>query len=457
MTGFGAAEGAVAGGRLRVEIRTVNHRFFNFAPKLPSELAALEAELRERLRKDFDRGHVGGVGALGRSTRSARRRWRSTCRAREAAAARLAGAASRRSASSGEVTLELVARQPEVLVTTERRGDRRSPGPRSSRSWRRRPPSAGPCGAREGAALGAELLAPARPRSRRVRAIIAERAPERLVRERDRLRASVAQLLDGPAGGRAAAGAGDRASWPTSWTSPRSWCGSARTSRRVATALAGDRPVGQAARLPGAGAGARGEHDGLEGERRRDRAGGHRHEGGAGEVPRAAREPRVTPFLLVLSSPSGGGKTTIARQLLGDAARPGVLGLGHDAAAAAGRAGRASDYHFLPRDEFDAPGRRPASSSSGRSTAATSTARCGPRSSGSSRRAGTWCSTSRCRARGRCGGRSRPRCRSSCCRRRPRSLVERLGAAEHRDGRGAARAGWQRAARRSWRRASTTT
>jgi uncharacterized protein YicC (UPF0701 family) len=36
MTGFGAAEGAVAGGRLRVEIRTVNHRFFNFAPKLPT-------------------------------------------------------------------------------------------------------------------------------------------------------------------------------------------------------------------------------------------------------------------------------------------------------------------------------------------------------------------------------------------------------------------------------------
>ena len=58
MTGFGAAEGAVAGRRLRVEIRTVNHRYFNLSAKLPSDLTLLEGELRERLRRDFDRGHL---------------------------------------------------------------------------------------------------------------------------------------------------------------------------------------------------------------------------------------------------------------------------------------------------------------------------------------------------------------------------------------------------------------
>ncbi|HSR89944.1 MAG TPA: YicC/YloC family endoribonuclease, partial [Gemmatimonadales bacterium] len=58
MTGFGAAEGAVAGGRVRVEIRTVNHRHFNPSLKLSGDLIPLEAELRERLRKDFDRGHI---------------------------------------------------------------------------------------------------------------------------------------------------------------------------------------------------------------------------------------------------------------------------------------------------------------------------------------------------------------------------------------------------------------
>jgi uncharacterized protein (TIGR00255 family) len=58
MTGFGAAEGPTAGGRLRVEIRTVNHRFFNLAPRLPADLAGIEGELRERLRREFDRGHI---------------------------------------------------------------------------------------------------------------------------------------------------------------------------------------------------------------------------------------------------------------------------------------------------------------------------------------------------------------------------------------------------------------
>src|SRR5262245_22367138 len=58
MTGFGAAEGKVAGGRLRVEIRTVNHRYFNSQFKLPLDLVSLEGELRERLRALLERGHV---------------------------------------------------------------------------------------------------------------------------------------------------------------------------------------------------------------------------------------------------------------------------------------------------------------------------------------------------------------------------------------------------------------
>ncbi len=58
MTGFGAAEGKVAGGRLRIEIRTVNHRYFNPQLKLPYDLAGVEGELRERLRAFLERGHV---------------------------------------------------------------------------------------------------------------------------------------------------------------------------------------------------------------------------------------------------------------------------------------------------------------------------------------------------------------------------------------------------------------
>ena len=58
MTGYGAAEGQTTRGTLRIEIRTVNHRFLNVALKLPADLQPLEAELREALRRDFDRGHV---------------------------------------------------------------------------------------------------------------------------------------------------------------------------------------------------------------------------------------------------------------------------------------------------------------------------------------------------------------------------------------------------------------
>ena len=58
MTGFGSAEGQVLGGRLRVDIRTVNHRFFNPQLKLPTELAGIESDLRERLRQLLERGHV---------------------------------------------------------------------------------------------------------------------------------------------------------------------------------------------------------------------------------------------------------------------------------------------------------------------------------------------------------------------------------------------------------------
>ena len=58
MTGFGAAEGAVGPTRVSVEIRSVNHRFFNPSIKLPNELSRWEVEAREALRRGVTRGHV---------------------------------------------------------------------------------------------------------------------------------------------------------------------------------------------------------------------------------------------------------------------------------------------------------------------------------------------------------------------------------------------------------------
>jgi guanylate kinase len=59
----------------------------------------------------------------------------------------------------------------------------------------------------------------------------------------------------------------------------------------------------------------------------------------------------VTPFILVLSSPSGGGKTTIARQLVTNRRD---VGYSISATTRAPRPGEheGEHYYFLPRDEF---------------------------------------------------------------------------------------------------------
>ena len=196
MTGFGAAEGPAAGGRLRVEIRTVNHRHFNLSPKLPSDLSALETDLRERLRREFDRGHV-----------AVQVRWSEYPPSRDGGLtvnlehAKLVAARLRELQSAlglaGDVSLELVARQPEVFSSDS------DAAPEVS--WTEVEPivvqAAAECRtmrAREGEALATEL----RHRMTKLENLagkIATRAPERLLRERDRLRAAVGELLDGRA------------------------------------------------------------------------------------------------------------------------------------------------------------------------------------------------------------------------------------------------------------------
>ncbi len=113
MTGFGAAEGAVGGGWIRLEIRTVNHRHFNLATKLPSELSGLEGEVRERLRREFDRGHVA---VQGRWTEYPARAAGFTV---DLDRARLVAERLRELQNTlglgGEVTVELVARQADVI------------------------------------------------------------------------------------------------------------------------------------------------------------------------------------------------------------------------------------------------------------------------------------------------------------------------------------------------------
>src|SRR5690606_12522695 len=73
-----------------------------------------------------------------------------------------------------------------------------------------------------------------------------------------------------------------------------------------------------AAGIFGTGDRAGGEHHWQQGQRCRHRPPGGRNEERVGEGARAGGEHRVTPLLLVLSSPSGGGKSTMARRVLAE-------------------------------------------------------------------------------------------------------------------------------------------
>ena len=194
MTGFGAAEGLVAGGTLRVEIRTVNHRYFNLAAKLPQDLAAFEPDLRERLRRDFERGQVS-VSVRWATAPSTSNGGMAVDpeRARQAVA-RLTELMRVTGLVNAEISLDLIARQPEVFTAAVTDA--------SPVAWAEIEPvvakAAEQCREgrlREGAALAEELreqLATLTAFQEQVEA----RAPERLLRERDRLRQAVAQLLD---------------------------------------------------------------------------------------------------------------------------------------------------------------------------------------------------------------------------------------------------------------------
>jgi uncharacterized protein (TIGR00255 family) len=58
MTAYGSAEGPTVLGHLRIEMRTVNHRFLEISTKLPEDLRPLEPVMRERIGARLSRGKL---------------------------------------------------------------------------------------------------------------------------------------------------------------------------------------------------------------------------------------------------------------------------------------------------------------------------------------------------------------------------------------------------------------
>ncbi len=193
MTGYGVAEGPLGGGRLTVELRTVNHRYFNGQFRLPFGLQPFESELRTRLRERLERGNVTvrahWIEAPPRSV--------SVKLNLDRAQAVISALTELKTALNlaGEIDLGFVARQPDVLTLPDDdeldvdRGelvtllDRALAGVVQMRQ-------------REGAVLGADL-------ERRLTTLeqhltdVEARAPQRVEAERERLRRAVSDLLDG--------------------------------------------------------------------------------------------------------------------------------------------------------------------------------------------------------------------------------------------------------------------
>ena len=198
MTGFGAAEDRVSSGRLRIEIRTVNHRFFNPQLKLPADLAGIEIEMRERLRELLERGHVAVTA-----------RWMETpsgetgvtvdlARAKQVVAA--AQQLKKKLKLKGTVDLAFVARQPDVLSAVNGARDSDQPVQWSDVKplLERAAKDVVAMREREGEALAAELRIRLDALDAGAR-VVEEQAPARLKAEHERLKQAVAELTAGAA------------------------------------------------------------------------------------------------------------------------------------------------------------------------------------------------------------------------------------------------------------------
>ena len=71
MTGFAAVADDLPGAALAVELRSVNHRYFDLTLKLPDEFRALESVLRERIAAELRRGKIELRVSLGRAQAAA--------------------------------------------------------------------------------------------------------------------------------------------------------------------------------------------------------------------------------------------------------------------------------------------------------------------------------------------------------------------------------------------------
>jgi len=194
MTGFGTATADVPGGRLAVEVRSVNHRYSEIQIRLPRELAGFEDRARAVVQERVRRGRVDVIVTREEGARRPR-----TVRADVELAAGYARALRALAAEIGvpdQLTLAQLAALPDVLRVEEERADAVALWAAAEAAIRAATDGLVAARASEGARLAEDLTGRVRALEAMVEAV-ARRAPEVVRAYADRLRARVAELLAG--------------------------------------------------------------------------------------------------------------------------------------------------------------------------------------------------------------------------------------------------------------------
>ncbi len=198
MTGYGEAEGPCEAGLLRVEIRTVNHRYLNLQLRTPSGFDRHQALIEDHLRRWFSRGHISVNVSLERAAEEPHavvevdlERARGYHEGLRTIAEELG--------VKGEVDLRTMAGFRDLFRLTE--VERERPEVKVEELERVLEQAAAAVQATreaEGARMGRDL-ASRLDLMEEIVARIEERAPRRLIEERERLREAIVELLEGRA------------------------------------------------------------------------------------------------------------------------------------------------------------------------------------------------------------------------------------------------------------------
>jgi uncharacterized protein (TIGR00255 family) len=193
MTGFGSAEGEVGGALVAVEVRSVNHRFFNPSIKLPSEFGKFEGEVRDALRKGVSRGHVTLIARISREQAEGR-----IDESRFASYVQQLRELQQRYGLDAALDVGTILRLPDVLGSHENGAEAAGSAPELVEIVARALAALDAMRAAEGDRLATYILERLHLIEEAVERI-ARRAPERLVEQRDRLRQAVQELAGGVA------------------------------------------------------------------------------------------------------------------------------------------------------------------------------------------------------------------------------------------------------------------